>query len=174
MSKIIAIVSLVLILFLVNWSIFHKERQLAAGGTVYLELAPVDPRSLMQGDYMALRFRLADEVYRALLQKEEAESRRNEEIVFDGRAVVKLDERKVGSFERLYEDQDLAEDELLIRFRVRNGLVKLATNAFFFQEGHGNIYEPAKYGLFRVDDKGELLLVALYDENLKKLDPGED
>jgi len=28
---------------------------------VYLELAPVDPRSLIQGDYMALRFALARE-----------------------------------------------------------------------------------------------------------------
>src|SRR5690606_19512775 len=32
------------------------ERTLRDGQLVLLELAPVDPRSLMQGDYMALRF----------------------------------------------------------------------------------------------------------------------
>jgi uncharacterized membrane-anchored protein len=173
MSRKIAIASLVIILVLVNWSIFQKERQLAEGRTVYLELAPVDPRSLMQGDYMALRFRLADEVYGALLQREDAKVRRYEEMVSDGRAVVRLDERKVGSFKSLYEDQTLSEDEMLIRYRVRNGQVKLATNAFFFQEGHGEYYEPARYGQFRVDNRGELLLVALFDKSLNKLGPKE-
>ena len=66
MSKKIALISLVLILALVNWSIWSKEKLLADGRNVYLELAPVDPRSLMQGDYMALRFKLANAVYKAL------------------------------------------------------------------------------------------------------------
>jgi uncharacterized membrane-anchored protein len=29
---------------------------------VFLELAPVDPRSLMQGDYMVLRYKIAEGV----------------------------------------------------------------------------------------------------------------
>jgi uncharacterized membrane-anchored protein len=66
MYRKVALVSLVVILALVNWSIFGKEKQLAEGKIVYLDLAPVDPRSLMQGDYMALRFQLANEVYSAL------------------------------------------------------------------------------------------------------------
>ena len=39
-----------------NWSIAAKERLLVSGSTVYLELALVDPRSLMRGDYMALNY----------------------------------------------------------------------------------------------------------------------
>ncbi|CAG0878818.1 unnamed protein product [Cyprideis torosa] len=57
----IALATLAIILAVVNWSIVGKEKHLADGRKIYLELAPVDPRSLMQGDYMALRFRLADE-----------------------------------------------------------------------------------------------------------------
>ena len=34
------------------------ERYIADGQPVFVELAPVDPRSLMQGDYMQLNFRL--------------------------------------------------------------------------------------------------------------------
>ncbi|MDE8355606.1 GDYXXLXY domain-containing protein, partial [Klebsiella pneumoniae] len=46
---------LVLALAVVNLAIVSCERLLAEGEVVLLELAPVDPRSLMQGDYMSLR-----------------------------------------------------------------------------------------------------------------------
>ena len=36
--------------------IWQREQLLGSGRVVILELAPVDPRSLMQGDYMALTF----------------------------------------------------------------------------------------------------------------------
>ena len=48
------------VLVVVNSAIWQKERHIAQGEVVYLELAPVDPRSLMQGDYMALNFALAN------------------------------------------------------------------------------------------------------------------
>ena len=62
MRSAIAIVACVASLGLVNYSIAQKERLLASGAVVFLELAPVDPRSLMQGDYMALRFAIADQI----------------------------------------------------------------------------------------------------------------
>lgn len=173
MSSKIALVSLIIILGLVNWSIAGKEKHLADGRIVYLELAPVDPRSLMQGDYMALRFRLANEVHNALPKTKEHERWRHKMDASDGYVVVSLDERNIGSFKRLYKDQTFSKDEILMRYRVRNGAVKFATNAFFFQEGHGKYYQPARYGQFRVDDGGELLLVAMYDKDLKKLGPDE-
>ncbi len=171
MSSKIAVIALVIVLGLVNWSIFKKETHLAAGHTVYLDLAPVDPRSLMQGDYMSLRFKLADEVYNALPKTEKSRRWRHDVKASDGYSVVSLDDRKVGSFKFLYDNQILSDNEVLMRYRVRNGAVKFATNAFFFQEGHGHYYEPARYGQFRVDDKGELLLVAMYSKDLKKLGP---
>jgi uncharacterized membrane-anchored protein len=171
MLRKIALASLVIILALVNWSIADKEKQLGEGKIVYLDLAPVDPRSLMQGDYMTLRFRLADEVYRALPKTEDSKRWRHKVTASDGYVVVSLDERNIGSFKSLYNDQVLAQDDIIMRYRVRNGAVKFATNAYFFQEGHGKYYQPARYGQFRVDDKGELLLVAMYDKALNKLEP---
>jgi uncharacterized membrane-anchored protein len=173
MSKKIALASLIVVLALVNWSIFAREKQLAEGGTIYLELAPVDPRSLMQGDYMALRFRLPGQVSRALSRRENSEDRRRDETASDGYVVVRLDERNIASFAGLYENQILSEEEVVVRYRVRNGEVRIATDAFFFQEGHGEYYESARYGQFRINDKGELLLTAMYDENLNKLGPSE-
>ena len=169
----IALISMVIVLGLVNWSITGKEKHLAEGGIVYLELAPVDPRSLMQGDYMALRFRLANEVYNALPKTKERQRWRHNVDATDGYVVVSLDERNIGSFKHLYKDQALSKNEILMRYRVRNGAVKFATNAFFFQEGKEHQYLPARFGQFRVDDGGELLLVAMYDGNLDKLGPVE-
>ena len=45
-----------------NHSIVAKEHIRANGERIYLELAPVDPHSLMQGDYMALRFAIARDI----------------------------------------------------------------------------------------------------------------
>lgn len=170
MLRKIALVFLVIILALVNWSIAGKEKHLAEGKIVYLDLAPVDPRSLMQGDYMALRFRLADEVYKALPKTEDRKQWRHNVAASDGYVVASLDERNICTFKSLYNDQALSKDEILMRYRVRNGAVKFATNAYFFQEGHGKYYQPARYGQFRVDDKGELLLVMMYDKDLNKLE----
>lgn len=122
---------------------------------------------------MALRFRLADEVYNTLPVSKNRKQRRHNVSASDGYAVVKLDEQNIGTFKSLYDDQALSEKEILMRYRVRNGAVKFATNAYFFQEGHGKYYESARYGQFRVDGKGELLLVAMYNKDLEKIGPKE-
>ena len=88
----------------------------------------------------------------------------------DGDVIVSLDVQKRGSFKALYHDQVLKENEMLLHYRVRNGKVKLASNAFFFQEGSAKVYEKAKYGEFKVQN-GVLLLAFMYDEKLKKLSP---
>ena len=47
-----------------NAGIWQKETLIANGRPIYIELAPVDPRSLMQGDYMALAFPLPEDLRR--------------------------------------------------------------------------------------------------------------
>jgi len=165
----LAMLALILSLGLVNWSIMGKEQHLAEGNIVYLQLAPVDPRSLMQGDYMALRFQLATQVYNALPKTEHSSRWRQQVNAKDGYLVVHLDKRKIATFKSIDATQVLGKDEMLLRFRVRNGVVKFATNAYFFQEGHAQYYEQAVFGEFRVGGEGELLLVAMFDKDLKPL-----
>jgi len=167
----IALAALLLILAVINWSIYQKEQLLSHGRVVFLELAPIDPRSLMQGDYMALRFKVANEVYQALPKNTASRRWRHDVQADDGQVVVQLDEQNIGTFKRIQGDQPLGPDEILMRYRVRNGEVKFATNAFFFQEGDARYYQPASYGQFRVDGSGELLLVAMYDKELHELGP---
>src|SRR5882672_9474025 len=134
MRSAIALIACLAVLALVDFSIRGKERQLADGSVVFLELAPVDPRSLMQGDYMALRFKMANDALPAI---------KRSVSVSDGRIVALLDERSVAAFRRLDDGAPLAGKELLLRYRVREGQLKFATNAFFFQEGTAKRYEAA-------------------------------
>lgn len=165
----VAIISGVIVLLLINWSISGKEHHLKEGKPVYLKLAPVDPRSIMQGDYMRLRYVLSDDIYKILPKDGKESWRRNNVKQSNGKVVVTVNEKNIASFVRLYVDKNLAENELLLRYRVRSGKVKFATNAFFFQEGHAKVYQNARYGKFRVDENGELLLTSMHDEELKKL-----
>ena len=159
MRKTIALIAGLLVLALVNGSIYLRERLRSTGTVVFLELAPVDPRSLMQGDYMALRFKLENDGFRD----------RTPGLSADGRIVVKLDERRVATFVRRDDGRDLGAGELVLKYRIRDGRLKFATNAFFFEEGTADRYTAARYGEFRVAPSGELLLTALRDKDLQQL-----
>lgn len=153
--------TLVLALAAVNFSVWQRETLLREGQTVLLELAPVDPRSLMQGDYMALRFAVGRSVQAARAPLEGGG---------DGYAVVKRDERNVGTFARVYRDGEaLAPDESRIHYRQRRHEVRIVTNAWFFQEGSGAVYAAARYGELRVADDGEALLTGMRDKDLQPL-----
>lgn len=167
MTRIAAALSLVLILGIINWSILEKETQLRDGLTIYLKLTPVDPRSLMQGDYMALRFELENNI-RNDIKKTDNKSTDDEFVI------VTLDEQNIATFNRIDNLTPLAIDELRLKYRIRNNHVEFATNAFFFQEGHEEVYQCAEYGQFKVDKNGELLLISLYamdDNELTELAP---
>ncbi len=163
MYKKIAVVVLVVVLSLVNWLIYEKELQIKNDKTVYLKLAPVDPRSLMQGDYMRLRFEMAEQIKKTFANDYDYGSN-------DGFVLVNLDDKKVASFVKIYKDgEKISVNQLILQYRQRGYDIKFATNAFFFQEGQGEKYEKAKYGEFKVNKKGGLLLVNMFDENLKKI-----
>jgi uncharacterized membrane-anchored protein len=161
MRKAIVLIAGLLILAGVTAAISSKEHLLVSGRVVFLELAPVDPRSLMQGDYMALRFKAANDAF--------GFRRDQKSTLSDGRVVLAFDERGLATFKRLDSGSPLATDEVVMQYRIRDEKVKFATNAFFFQEGHAQDYAKARYGEFRVASSGECILTGLRDENLLQL-----
>ena len=153
------VIGAVLVLGGVNYSIFGKEDIKRNGELVYIDLAPVDPRSLMQGDYMALRFRLAQEIERSLAP--DKRPREGEK----GMAEVALDGRRIASLAKPGTPAPIR-----VQYRIRKGAVWLGTNAFFFEEGSETRYALARYGEFRVDPtSGEAVLVGLRDAKLRPL-----
>lgn len=160
MRKIFLLAGLVIILLTINALIFSKEQILAHGELMLLDLAPRDPRSLMQGDYMTLRYQLAQDI----------EASRQWTGDTDGYAVVTLGENRVVKFVRVYQSaENLAPGEYKLHYRMRGGRVKLATDAYFFQEGHAAYYNGARYGLFRVSADGDAVITGLCDGNFNAL-----
>jgi uncharacterized membrane-anchored protein len=167
--KLVVLLGGLLVLATANLAIWQKEDLLANGRVVLLPLAPVDPRSLMQGDYMALRFQLATDAFRWTGAQWSSESRKD--MRQDGFVVAALDGDGVATFRRIDDGNPLAADEVRIRFRVRNGEPKIGTNAFFFQEGHARYYERARFGEIRLAPDGDLLLTALRGAERQRLGP---
>ena len=156
---IVLAVTVAIVLTVINIEITSKERIVRNGTTVLLRIAPRDPRSLLQGDYMALRYAMADAVAR------EAEL----SGMGDGKAVVELGELKEATFVALYIGQPLQQGQHLLRYRKRGDSVRLASDAYFFEEGSGQEYRAARFGELRINTNGDAVLIGLLDAEGERL-----
>jgi uncharacterized membrane-anchored protein len=146
---------LVLALAVPNALVVQKERLLTSGTPMLLELAPVDPRSLIQGDYMSLDYAMVRQIAGS-----------NGAVPRAGKVVVALDEQGVARFIRRYEPgTPLRPGEHLLTYRLRRRRVRIGTDAFHFQEGHAQRYQGARYGEVRVSPSGTSVLVGLRDSS---------
>ncbi|MEO0733544.1 MAG: GDYXXLXY domain-containing protein [Bacteroidota bacterium] len=148
--------NLLALLLYVGYYVHAKEDILAGGELVLLELAPVDPRSLLQGDYMRLNYAVSQGFDRDSLPR-------------TGYLIVERDVRGVGQRNRFQPDvQPLAAEEYAIGYRIPDRWqLNIGAESYFFQEGKGDTFAAAKYGGLRVDAKGNSLLVGLYNEDLE-------
>ena len=155
---IVIALNLILVLFLFNKSVVEKEKILNEGKLVLLQLAPVDPRSLMQGDYMRLRYDISRNI-------------NSDSIPKRGYCIVKLDDKGIGSKIRLQKNiAPLNEGEYAIVYTQSDWRINIGAESFFFEEGQAKKYEAAKYGGMKIDNQGNNILIGLYDENLKKIE----
>lgn len=151
-------INLIVLLAWFAWSVREKEVLLAEGELLLFELAPVDPRSLIQGDYMRLNYAVS-------------RGWRTDSLPKNGYLVVTTDENGVAVKERLQPDtRPLAAGEHLVNYTASRWRLNIGAESYFFQEGQGRRYETAKYGGLRVDDAGNSLLVGLYDEDRRLIE----
>ncbi|MFY0531056.1 GDYXXLXY domain-containing protein [Nannocystis pusilla] len=137
--------------------VVQKEQVLASGETVLLRLAPVDPRSLMQGDYMELRYALVRELHDV------------EAMAPRGALIVTRDLDGVAQFVRIDDGRPLAPGELRLRYHKRGSEVSLGAETFLFPEGEGRTLEAARYGELALAEAGDSVLVGLRDEARRPL-----
>lgn len=156
--------STLLILVVVNFSIWQKEQLIAHGRMIFVKLAPVDPRSLMQGDYMRLNF----DTLAPFDDWDESQGVREmrEKML---RVVLKIDARGVAQIVDNHKQNASSPDEVAVELVMKNGRPTMVTDAFYFKEGEGERWSAAQYGEFRVDDSGKALLVGLRDANLNPM-----
>lgn len=162
--------------------ILKHEQHLANSQSIFVELAPVDPRSILQGDYMVLNYELHFEG--------DAEADRGEE--------GSLPDKKIAALEKRIQDQthllsyiQLDDQHRVIQTSLDKSLLKIApetsmslilknpsnrlanlypaANSFLFAEGLEPCYRNAKYAEIKVKDNGQALLADLVDQNLRDL-----
>lgn len=147
-------------LLFVNYSIYGREQLITNGQPILLELAPVDPRSLIQGDYMALRYQITTEL-------------ENQDLPPRGKVVITVADNGVASFVRVDDGTPLGPNERLLNYYRHEWQIDLGAPSFFFEEGTADAYVDAKYGEMRVDEGGTSVLIGLRDENLQPLGPAQ-
>jgi uncharacterized membrane-anchored protein len=159
----VILLGLVLVLGVGNYAIWQRHRVADSGRTLLLELRPVDPRSLIQGDYMALAY--DDRAF--------PDGARAEQMPRRGRVVLSLDEDGVGSFARLDTGGPLAPHELRLSYKLRldSGELRYGAESFLFQEGQADLYADARYGILRVGPDGTSVLIGLADADRRRIVP---
>ena len=178
----------------VNYKVQQFEDVLATGKPIVLKIAPVDPRSLMQGDYMVLNYAILSEFQQSQVLPESNESLESNEPIDavesnettettgidesspSGKKayiLVHLDKNHVATF--CEEQSEIPTDfkhctpNVYLPIRYKGGrLPKLPSQDYFFAEGKGEHYAQAEYAEYRFKD-GILLLARLLDKDLKGL-----
>lgn len=142
-----------------SWS---AERILAQGTQVKLELEPLDPRSLLQGDYVQLNYTISQ-------PEEEDPTGSWEPLREQGRIRVVLapDADGIHQFVRFAgEDEELSEGEVIINGRTDGyRTVYYGIETYFVPEGTGlEVESTAKYAYVRVSARGDALIERLTEE----------
>lgn len=177
----------------VNYKVQQFEDVLATGKPVVLKIAPVDPRSLMQGDYMVLNYAILSEFQQSQVLLETNESLESSEPIDavesneatettgidesspSGKKayiLVHLDKNHVATF--CEEQSEIPTDfkhctpNVYLPIRYKGWLPELPSQDYFFAEGKGEYYAQAEYAEYRFKD-GILLLARLLDKDLKGL-----
>lgn len=143
---ILIVANLVAVLAYFTVEIIDKEQLLKNGTQVRLRLAPIDPRSLMQGDYMKLNY--------DILWYCSSDS--------DRYAVVSIPE---GDFLRTqFDNEGISDNEVAIRvYYNQRRMATLSSDNYFFEEGSAYQYDDAKFALVVVDKRGDIYIKNLCD-----------
>lgn len=160
-----ALLGLIGVAFAVTPGVREAEAAIAAGREVLLPLRPRDPRSLMQGDYIAIEVDAS-----GLPAPETAPG--------PTLARARVDANGVARFVGLA-GADPAGEDALIAVRPRRAAGRwmsdaatrwfVGSDAYFFPEGEGAAYQGARYGVFRLAPSGRAVLVGLADEKRRRL-----
>ena len=171
-------VFLIALLGAVNYKVQQFEEVLATGKPVVLKIAPADPRSLMQGDYMVLNYAILSELQQSQFSSESNESNETtgiDELSPSGKKayiLVHLDKNHVATLceaqSEIPTDFKHCTPNLYLPIRYRGWSPELPSQDYFFAEGKGEYYAQSEYAEYRFKD-GILLLARLLDKDLKGL-----
>jgi uncharacterized membrane-anchored protein len=157
-GKIILLISVFLVFIAVGTSVKSREDLLTSGEIFLFRLAPVDPRSIMQGDYMNLNYQITRET--------DAKN-----IPSRGYIVFLPDSQNVAKKVRFQKKPaPLSSNERIIKYYGHKRDISIGSESYFFQEGDARLYAGARFGGIKVASNGTSILCGLFDENHIKIE----
>ena len=174
-SNWVLVLTATLALVYVNLNAWQSQQIKLRGDVLFLELVPVDPLSLVQGQYMRLRFEI-EKRYNATSEDQQVIQNAHGNVL----AVISLDNKRIGTLTGLLAPnqwQQHGDGTLQLQVHAQQTdsedsyVVRIEQNSFLFQENTEDRYGHAKYGMFRVHKDGQYVLVDLADKHLRPLTP---
>ncbi|HBD93736.1 MAG: hypothetical protein A2015_12625 [Spirochaetes bacterium GWF1_31_7] len=151
----VILVSIILsqLLFLF-FAVFDQENRLNDGELITIEILPVDPRSLMQGDYVVLRYDIS---FIDGINQITAGSKINIIVIPDAKDIYR--------FSRVAQnDEKLQANEVLISGEIKGDQIFYGIESYFVEENTGlEIERTAKHALVRVHKDGKAKLIKLIE-----------
>lgn len=176
-SNCVLVLTATLALVYINLNAWQNQQIKLSGDVLFLELAPVDPLSLVQGQYMRLRFEI-EKRYNATSEDQQVIQNGHGDVL----AMISLDAKQIGILTGLlsptqWQQHPQGDNTLQLQVHAQQTdseesyVVRIKQNSFLFQENTEDRYAEAKYGMFRVEEDGRYVLVDLADEQLRPLTP---
>lgn len=155
MKKLLVVLNLILLIVVFGYSVIKEENNLKKN-TFYIKTSPVDPRSLIQGDYMVLNYNITD-------------SARIEAVnIRKGYIRIKINDLKIAEFIRVDKEyMPPSNNEISIQFQKNSSNIDIGVNSYLFQEGTGNKFQKAQYAEVIELKNGKLRLKSLLDKDFK-------
>jgi len=153
---IILVISIQLIFIL--GTVYSNEKKLKSAKEIIVKLAPLDPRSIMQGDYVVLDYDISRAAQKAIKKKTLKKikvvlSPQNNLYVFD--SILSPTQNII-----LKKDQVVMNGKITKRNRVHFGIEN-----FFVEEGTGlEIERKAKFATLKVTSKGDAFITKLLEK----------
>lgn len=157
-KRLVVALNFILVLGFFFFGVYKQEKIKRNGDRIILQLAPVDPRSLLQGDYMILRFELTDNLYRLDIEDEYKDG---------GYAIINKTKEGFYALEKVSHEWQEGSIEFTGNLK---GNYSIGADSYFFQEGTGDIYSRARYAQLYLYGKGKVRVEALLDRNMKVIE----
>ncbi|WP_410512808.1 GDYXXLXY domain-containing protein [Paenibacillus sp. BR2-3] len=139
----------------------RSEVLLTTGTTVKLEITPLDPRSLLQGDYIVLNYSISNPPEPFATELEDYRGQHKVKVV------LSRDDRGVYVLNRFYKSGEaLSDAEVVINGKLNGwGSIRYGIETFFVPEGTGlDVQSKAKFATIRVNAQGDALIEALTEQ----------
>lgn len=145
-------------LALILGTVYSNEKNLKEAKEIIVKLAPKDPRSLLQGDYVILNYDISRDAQKAIKNKKTKKVK-----------VVLSKQNEIYIFDNLYmptQNITLENNQVVMNGKVKKWRqVYFGIENFFVEEGTGlEVERKAKFAKLKVTSKGDAFITELLEK----------